>query len=211
MQVRLGTAERIVSQPLSESERRAGWTDEVLGWVRKWLNQCATDLAKSPHPKQEHVVHWVKAWDGMPGLAFDPRHSDPLTNVILDASSAVNVVFSFEKLYSQVRTLERDLRESPADSDLLIGVDRIAVNGIVDALDHLGGLLDGGHRLREQDVYAWRDSLVRSGARWQDRYGNPWPGVEAGPRFWTEQSGRVWDLLGGVDRGLERLEWMDSR
>ena len=206
----LREAERAVTKPLSSDESSAGWNEELLGSVREWLDRCLTDLHESPHPTSAHFMSWMRAWDGVPGEAFDPRSADPLKEVILKASNAVSAVLDFEQLYGEIRTLERDLR-TKNESDLARDWDETDILAIADVLGRTGDLLDEGRPLQKLDEERWRDSLVPFGAQWHEGFRMP-GGLEpeAAPRFWTDQPGLLWERLGRIDQQFDRVIWDDA-
>lgn len=195
---------------LSSDESAVGWSEGTLRPVHDWLERCVTDLHEFPHPTSVHSMSWMRAWDGVPGKVFDPRSSDPLKEVILNASNAVNAVLDFELLYREVRSLERDLRQDDG-SDLVRDWDETAVLAIADALGLVGDVLDAGRPLQDIDLQRWRDSLIPIGAQWHGGFRMPGAKPEEAPRFWTDQPGLLWERLGRIDQQFERVIWQDAQ
>jgi hypothetical protein len=209
MMAALHAAQQAVAMPLSNDERAAGWSESELEPVREWLDRCITDLREFPHPTSAHFMSWGRAWDGVPGKAFDPRSSDPLKEVILTASNAVSAVLDFEQLYREIRSLERDLNAS-SGSDLTRDWDQTAVLVITHVLSQVGDAFDEGRPLQDIDMQRWRDSLVPFGAQWHEGFRMPGTVPETAPRFWTDQPGPLWKRLGRIDQQFERVIWQDA-
>ena len=206
MYAALEEARAAVDMPLTPSERFDGWTEEVLGRVQNWLDDCRTQLDQSPHPTSRMFVVWVRAWDEVPGGVFDPGSEDRRKEAILKADNAVSQVIDFEELWTRVINLERLLSPpDPGDDDL--GVSTGEAPGLRDRLGSLRHLLEADRPVTEEEVETWKVSLTDCGAKWSNAYGQPWTPEEGGFRFWRDQPGRVWAALAPIVRSASGVDW----
>jgi hypothetical protein len=187
----LAAAQQVADQPLTSSERCAGWTDEIMDWVRGWLANCQEDLRNSPHPTRRMFVSWVRGWDGYPGTAFDPRSEDARRHVILRASNAISWVQDFEELWMQITEFERLLdQRDPDHYDLDISDE--AASGLRERIEALRNLLEADRPITEGEIESWKDSLAQYGAKWTYRkFGDH-------SRSWGYQPEIVWVSLGFI-------------
>lgn len=203
MMIALEAARAAVETPISETERLDGWNEEILGYVRRWFDDCQSQLSHSPHPLRRMRVSWGRGFDDVPGRAFDPRVEDPRKGAILRASNALTWVVDFEHLWMSVTALKDRLVGNPVE----LGVSREVVTGVAECLGSLRDRLAIDRPVSSEEMSGWQDSLTRYGAEWVDRYGQPWaPGGREG-RFWRDQSGELWTALAPIARSSSEIDW----
>lgn len=202
----LESARLAVENPLSESEQDDGWNQEQLVYVRRWLDDCESHLLQSPHPASRMYRSWVRGWDGVPGKAFDPRIFNERRDAILKASNALTWVLDFEKLWTMVTELQHRLETEQHSLDV---TDKVAT-GVSDALGVLRVRLRTDTPITSEEMDLWQNLLSPYGAKWTDRYGNPWvPGGREG-RFWLDQPGPLWSALAPIVRLGSEIDWQYS-
>jgi hypothetical protein len=149
---------------------------------------------------------WVRAWDEVPGRAFDTDFEDPRKEAILRADNAVSRAIDFEELWTRVTGLERLLSPPSSDDDDL-GVSIDVAAGLGDRLGVLRHLLEADRPVKEEEVESWKVSLTHYGAKWSNAYGKPWTPQEGGFRFWRNQPGRVWGALAPIVNSAPGVDW----
>jgi hypothetical protein len=199
----LTAAQEIADQPLTSTERSAGWTDEVMDAVQDWLGNCQADLCISPHPTRRMFVSWVRSWDA--GTTFDLRSEDARRTVILRASNAISRVRDFEELWIQITEFERLLdQRDPDHYDLDLSDE--AARGLRERIEALRDLLEADRPITKEELEAWKVSLTQYGAKWTNRRKQPWR-LGDGSRFWGYQPEIVWPALGFIVDSASELDW----
>jgi len=206
----VGNAKSAFKGAFSESERSAGWTEEVVRDMNDWIARCEQALSLSRHPPSSIVGSWGKWLLDLPGTAFDTGSSDWRKEQLLRMDISIHDVHELEDLYLRIVGLIDALERGLPEEELANGWSEDSSDIVNRSLQTLRQLIASGRRLENADSEQWRDTLLTSRVQWQSGGGQPWSPGDRLPRFWVDQPGSLCEALGRIVRLFDAVTWSDS-